>query len=617
MKKFTLTAICTILAIAALAQAPQGISHQAVIRNAANELVANSPIGIKVSILQGSAAGIVVYSETHLPVSNANGLISFVIGQGSVVSGIFAEIDWASGPYFIKTEADPAGGTNYTITGTSQVWSVPYAVFSQKSATLKDGNAPGEILYWSGLEWIAIQPGEHNQVLRLCNGIPTWGLCKFLLSMATLPENGGAVSGAGLYEAGAQVNITATANTGWQFVNWIDAIGVVSQAPNFIYTMPEADATLTANFEMIDYTLTLVSNPIAGGSLSGGGVYNFGNAVSVGAIANTGYTFVNWTDANGVVSQTPNFIYTMPAADVALTANFEMIDYTLTLSANPTEGGSVSGGGVYNFGNAVQLGAVANTGWQFVNWTDDDGIVSQAANFTYAMPAEDITLTANFIEEQVGFTCGNPFTDSRDGQSYNTVQIGNQCWMAENLKYLPSVVGPGTGSNTVPYYYVYGYNGTSVSAAKATANYQTYGALYNWSASLTACPTGWHLPSDAEWTALTTYVSNQPEYLCNSNTTYIAKSLAATTNWITSSSTCAVGNNLSANNATGFSGLPGGYRSTSVAFKYIGGYGLWWSATEYSTAFAWYRFMFFINANVGRANGPKGYGYSVRCLRDN
>jgi len=130
MKKFTLTAICAMLAIAVLAQAPQGISHQAVIRNAANELVINSPIGIKVSILQGSADGTVLYSETHTPISNVNGLISFVIGQGTIVSGVFAEIDWAAGPYFVKTQADPESGNNYTITGTIELLSVPYAFLS-------------------------------------------------------------------------------------------------------------------------------------------------------------------------------------------------------------------------------------------------------------------------------------------------------------------------------------------------------------------------------------------------------------------------------------------------------------------------------------------------------
>ena len=86
-----------------------------------------------------------------------------------------------------------------------------------------------------------------------------------------------------------------------------------------------------------------------------------------------------------------------------------------------------------------------------------------------------------------------------DGKVYKVVQIGNQCWMAENLAYLPSVSPPTEGSLIDPYSYVYGYEGTDINEAKTTTNYQTYGVLYNWPATLEACPSGWHLPSDAEW----------------------------------------------------------------------------------------------------------------------
>jgi len=105
------------------------------------------------------------------------------------------------------------------------------------------------------------------------------------------------------------------------------------------------------------------------------------------------------------------------------------------------------------------------------------------------------------------FPCGENYTDHRDGNIYPTIQIGNQCWMAKNLAYLPSVVGASTESNTVAYYYVYGYNGTDVNAAKATTNYSTYGVLYNWTAASTACPSGWHLPTDAEQYTLENYYS--------------------------------------------------------------------------------------------------------------
>lgn len=124
--------IITLLLISCklFSQAPQKMSYQAVIRNNSNALIASSSIGMKVSILQGSISGITVYSETHITTSNANGLVSIEIGGGNIVSGSFNSINWGVGPYFVKTETDPTGGTNYTITGTSQLLSVPYSLFS-------------------------------------------------------------------------------------------------------------------------------------------------------------------------------------------------------------------------------------------------------------------------------------------------------------------------------------------------------------------------------------------------------------------------------------------------------------------------------------------------------
>lgn len=112
------------------AQAPQKMSYQAVIRNSSNALVTNTQVGMQISILQGSASGTPVYVETQTPSTNANGLVSLEIGTGTIVTGTFAGINWAAGPYFIKTETDPTGGTAYTIAGTNELMSVPYALFS-------------------------------------------------------------------------------------------------------------------------------------------------------------------------------------------------------------------------------------------------------------------------------------------------------------------------------------------------------------------------------------------------------------------------------------------------------------------------------------------------------
>ena len=130
MKKL-LISLCFLLTFTALmAQAPQRISYQSIIRDANNVVVASSPVGIKISLLRGTATGTVVYVETHGKTTNANGLLSLEIGEGMVLSGTFAGIDWANGPYLIKTETDPTGGTNYSIPGIAALNSVPYALFS-------------------------------------------------------------------------------------------------------------------------------------------------------------------------------------------------------------------------------------------------------------------------------------------------------------------------------------------------------------------------------------------------------------------------------------------------------------------------------------------------------
>jgi hypothetical protein len=138
MKNILYIALFMFVAATTFAQAPNKISYQTVIRNASNALVSNQTVGVRISILSGSATGTAVYVETHNPVTNANGLASFQIGDGTVSSGTFANIDWSSNNYFVRTEVDPAGGTNYSITGTSELLSVPYAL-----------HAPSPIRAWS------------------------------------------------------------------------------------------------------------------------------------------------------------------------------------------------------------------------------------------------------------------------------------------------------------------------------------------------------------------------------------------------------------------------------------------------------------------------------------
>jgi len=191
----------------------------------------------------------------------------------------------------------------------------------------------------------------------------------------------------------------------------------------------------------------------------------------------------------------------------------------------------------------------------------------------------------------------------QDGGVYKTVTIGTQTWMAENLKVttyndgttIPNVTDATAWSELT--------TGALCDYENTPSNSATYGKLYNWYAVNTGklCPTGWHVPSDAEWTTLT-------DYLGGASVAGGKLKETGTTHWNSP--------NTDATNETGFTALPGGLRFNIGAFHFIGGYGNWWSATEGSATHAWDRNMDSRYSSVGRSNFDKELGFSVRCVRD-
>ena len=195
----------------ATAQAPQKMSYQSVLRNSSNALLVNTQVRVRISVLQGTASGTAVYVETQLATTNGNGLVSLQIGTGTATTGTFAGINWAAGPYFIKTETDPAGGTNYSITGTQEMLSVPYAMYAAKSGDAITMGAIGGLSSANGGTITAgvlrLTPADASNAGLVTTGTQTFAGSKTFSSAITIT--------AGAPGAGKVLTSDAAGLAGW------------------------------------------------------------------------------------------------------------------------------------------------------------------------------------------------------------------------------------------------------------------------------------------------------------------------------------------------------------------------------------------------------------------
>ena len=434
-----------------------------------------------------------------------------------------------------------------------------------------------------------------NTVAVTANFEPIPSPITYTLTTNVSPTGGGSVSRSPnqtTYTSGTNVTVTATAASGYTFTGWSGASTSASSSVSI--TMNE-DKTLTANFQQIQYTLTTNVSPTGGGSVSRSPnqtTYASGTNVTVTATVASGYTFTGWSGAS--TSTSSSVIITMNE-DKTLTANFQQIQYTLTTNVSPTGGGSVSRSPNqtnYTSGTNVTVTATAASGYRLKNWTSsissmafDPRETSEIATFT--MPANAVTVTANFASViDPNTVVKGTITDSRNGQTYKTVNIGSQTWMAENLNYQPPV-------------------GNSWCYDNNTNNCNTYGRLYDWSTAQTVCPNGWHLPSNQDWDILMTAVGDSST---------AGKTLKSQSDWNSYSG-------ISSTDEYGFSALPGGLRHSNNIdvnglFNYAGYEGYWWTATEYSSGLVYLRYMNCNYDGVGETLNFVSRGQSVRCVKD-
>ena len=519
-KNLILAVLCLIISAMTFAQVPQKMSYQAVVRGSDNNLVTNSEVSIRISILQGSADGEAVYTETHSATTNANGLLTIEIGDGAS-SDDFSTINWANGPYFVKTETDVNGGDDYSIIGVSQLLSVPYAMYAQTA-----GNVPDV----SGFLTEETDPTVSEWAKAENKPIYNYSEIEGTPEIPTVPTN-----------------VSAFEN---------DANYVVTEADPTVPAWAKAENKPIYNYSEIEGTPEIPTVP-----------------TNVSAFENDANYLTSYTETQNIAE----------VASLGNSVNTQLKDVT-----DPTDAQD----------------AVTK---QYL-----DNLIQQYASQISALQQE-----VEALRDAI------PLIDY-DGNTYATVRIGDQVWMAENLRTTHysngTSIPQGTTTSETDACWYYPNNDAS--------NEMEYGLLYNWPAAMNGasssetnpsgvlgiCPNGWHLPSDAEWTELINYVGSQSEYQCNGSEDNIAKSLASTFGWNSDSETCTVGNNQLSNNATGFGAVPAGDYYDS--YRYFGRAAAFWSSTESGSGSAYIRYLNHDNASVRGGSYPKNRGRSIRCLRD-
>ena len=216
---------------------------------------------------------------------------------------------------------------------------------------------------------------------------------RYVVTVLSNPILGGVTGGGGTFNSGTSVTVTAVPNAGFTFTNWTDGVNIVSTAANYQFNVT-ANRSLVANYAAIPYTVEVSSNPLLGGTTSGGGTFNSGAAVTVAAEANVGFTFTNWTEGVNIVSTDANYLFTI-AGNRTLVANYTVTLYTVAVSSNPLLGGTTTGGGTFNAGTSVTVAAVPSVGFTFTNWTEGTTIVSTSANYLFTITGNR-TLVANY-----------------------------------------------------------------------------------------------------------------------------------------------------------------------------------------------------------------------------
>ena len=297
--------------------------------------------------------------------------------------------NFALNTYSITATANPTAGGTVTGAGTyNQGASCTLTATANTGYTFSNWTENGSVVS-TNADYTFTVEGARTLVANFT-------LNSYTIAATANPSAGGTVSGAGEYNHGTSCTLTATANTGYTFTNWTENGSVVSTNANYTFTV-EGARTLVANFTLNSYTIAATANPNDGGAVNGAGEYDYGANCTLTATANTGYTFANWTENGSTVSTDASYSFTV-TSNRNLVANFTLNTYDISATCDPSEAGTITGEGEYNYGESCTLTAIANEGHTFINWTENGTQVSSQAEYTFTV-AGDRVLVAHFSSQ--------------------------------------------------------------------------------------------------------------------------------------------------------------------------------------------------------------------------
>jgi uncharacterized protein (TIGR02145 family) len=607
--------------VALKAQSPQKINFQSIVRNTSGAIVSNKSVSFKITILSGSINGTPVYSEAHLKITDAIGLVSLQIGTGTVSSGVFSSIDWGNTLHFIKLEADFTGGNTYVTLGIQELMSVPYALYAVKTDT--------SVLNLSG---------------RFSGKVNVTDTSSMLAPYLRRVDANGSVETDPVFNSSIAKGITGTDTAYWnKKINTTDTSAMLSNyrtalnlkaplaSPTFTGTVGGITKAMVVGLENVENTSDLSKQVSSATQAALDTKFNKADFPS-GSSANE---ILYWNGTNWISLAPGTTGQALIMSSTGLSWGCIITNTVAAPSTIPTPFATalltpitIATTGATGIGSASGLPSGVTAAWSG-NVITISGTPSAAGTFNYSIPLTGGCGTAS----ATGTITVNPApvcpsaTITYNGYTYNTMEIGTQCWMAENLrtrKYSDGtdirfdasggVGGRDAGETWSSFTYgahtIYEHDSTPT-----TGNLAIYGYLYNWYAAKgistplstdykNICPVGWHVPTNTQWRTLRDSLSPNA-----------GNKLKSTENYWTP--------NTGNDNTSSFAARPGGARfSSNGQFFRKNTAGHFWSSTLLSTIFtgtsgAFTYTLFESDSGLAENNWPDfTTGASIRCLKD-